>query len=76
MLTDARRRRDVAPAAGGRRAGELRRINGRETRELFVTLGQQAAVTPQDQVVIELVFTDHAGHRWRRVGVGQPEPSA
>lgn len=56
-------------------AKQVRRIHGRDSAELFVTVnGEYRLHAATDTVLVELTFTDHDGNRWRRIGSGQPEP--
>ncbi|CCH21520.1 hypothetical protein [Micromonospora lupini] len=63
------------PPADLAAAKQVRRINGRESSELFVTVtAEHRLQATTDTVLVELTFTDHDGNRWRRIGSGQPEP--
>ena len=54
---------------------EVRRIHGRDSQELFVTVAADRRLQNTDTVLVDLVFTDHDGNRWRRSGAGQPVPA-
>ncbi|PWR06790.1 hypothetical protein DKT68_21325 [Micromonospora acroterricola] len=54
-------------------AKQVRRIHGRESQELFVTVTAEHRLRAADAVLVDLTFTDHDGNRWRRSGAGQPE---
>ncbi|MEH1167209.1 hypothetical protein V6V47_17675 [Micromonospora sp. CPCC 205539] len=56
-------------------AKQVRRIQGRESQELFVTSTAEHRLRAADTVLLDLTFTDHDGNRWRRSGTGQPEPA-
>ncbi|MCG5468863.1 hypothetical protein LADH09A_002763 [Micromonospora sp. LAH09] len=55
-------------------AKQVRRIPGRESADIFVTVTPAHRLRPADTVLVELTFTDHDGNRWHRIGAGQPEP--
>ncbi|MFF4878248.1 hypothetical protein [Micromonospora sp. NPDC000668] len=55
---------------------QVRRIHGRDSHELFVTVTAEHRLRAADTVLVDLTYTDHDGNRWRRSGAGQPEPAS